>query len=96
MEQTWSKSTDGFEWITIYLTAMKSKYFVIFLAFLPALEKWVNSTLQKFHGCKNDWKRPKIFEQIIKDSSHRTTKKMQFLVNERYPLQIYCHGIENL
>ena len=33
---------------------------------------------------------------IIMDSSSRTIKTMPFLMNEIYPLHIYCHWAENL
>ena len=33
-------------------------------------------------------------DQIIKDSSHRRIKKVQFLMGESNPPYIYCHGIE--
>ena len=45
---------------------------------------------QNFIVAKLTEKSPKILDHIIKDSSHRTTKKM------RYPLHIYSHRIENL
>ena len=35
-------------------------------------------------------------DQSINDSSHRIMKEMQFLMGERYPPHINCHGIENL
>ena len=30
------------------------------------------------------------------NSSHRTITNMQFLIVERHPVHIYCHGIERL
>ena len=35
-------------------------------------------------------------DQILKDSSLRSIKKMHFFMGERYPLYSYCHGTENL
>ena len=32
----------------------------------------------------------------MRDSSHRTIKKMQFLRDERCTLHIYCYRVENL
>ena len=57
---------------------------------------YVNSTLQKFHGCKMTKKMAKNIDQMIKDSPHRSMKKIQLFMGERYPLHIYCHGTENL
>ena len=65
---------------------------MIFLAVLPALQIYVNSTLQKFHACKMTNK----IDQFINDFSHRIMKEMQLLMGERYPLGINCIGIENL
>ena len=54
----------------------------------------------KFKFTKISWlhnvsNRAKNIDQIIKDFSHRTVKKMQFLMGESCPLYIYYHGIEN-
>ena len=35
--------------------------------------------------------RPEILDQILMDFSHRTTKKMPFLLGERYHLHTYLH-----
>ena len=35
-------------------------------------------------------------DQSINDSSHRIMKGMQLLMGERYSLDTYCHGIDNL
>ena len=37
-----------------------------------------------------------LIDQIIMDYSSRTTIEMQFLMDERYHLPIYCHRIDNL
>ena len=55
--------------------------FVTFLTALRALEIWVNSILQEFHGCEMIEKGPKT---LITDSSYRTIKKILFLMCERY------------
>ena len=39
---------------------------------------------------------PKTSINAINDFSHRIMKEMQFLMGERYPLYMNCHGIENL
>ena len=44
----------------------------------------------------NDGKMAQNIDQGINDSSHRIMKEMQLLMGERYPLDINCHGIENL
>ena len=69
---------------------------MIFLAVLPALKIKVNSTLQKFHGCKMTENGPKNIDQFIHDFSHRMMKEMQLLMGKKYLLYINCHGIENL
>ena len=66
-----------------------SKVGTFFLA--HPVDMSVNLTLKKFHGCDMTEKGLNI-DQIIKDSSHRTIKKLQFL---SCPLYNYCHGIEN-
>ena len=38
----------------------------------------------------------KNIDEIIKDSSHRATKKTQFLIGERYHLHIGYNVVENL
>ena len=35
-------------------------------------------------------------DQIIKNSSHRSIKKIELFMGERYTLQTHCLGIENL
>ena len=61
---------------------------MIFLLVSQALQIWVNSTLQKFRGCKMTEKWSK--------TSHRKMKEMQLFMGERYPPDINCRGIENL
>ena len=35
-------------------------------------------------------------DNIIKDSSHGTIEKLQCFMGEKYPLEVYCHGINDL
>ena len=44
---------------------MIEEFFVIFHAFIRALETYVSSTLQKFNGCKIIEKGPKTLDQIV-------------------------------
>ena len=39
---------------------------------------------------------PKNIDQSRNDSQHRIMKEVQLRMSERYPLDINCHGIENL
>ena len=58
---------------------------MIFIAVLKALQISVNSTLQKFHGCKMTEKIAQNINQCINDFLHRIMKEMQRLMGERYP-----------
>ena len=71
--------------MTQILVAIKPKHrgiFVIFLAVSRALEMYVDSTLQEFHGCKMTEKWPKNTDQITRNSSDRSIKKMRLFMVE--------------
>ena len=69
------------------LSAVTLKMFVVVQVFKFIL---------KLRFPTNDSKRVENIDQIAQDSSHRTIKKMEFFIGERYPLHISCHEIENL
>ena len=82
--------------IPILVKAKRLKYFCDFSRCLTSTTNIGKFNSTKISWLQNDWKIASNIDQSINDSSHRILKEMQLLMDERYPLYINCHGIENL
>ena len=79
----------------ILFTSQRLKYFCNFSRCSRTLRNIGKFQLYEISWLQNNREKAENIDQIITDSTHMgSIKKIQPFMDERYPLQIYCHGTE--